>query len=916
MIPLAEDRPDEAGQAGAGADLHEGRDPVGREGLDLGDELHRPGDLFGEEGPGRLRVVRVWGRGGVGVDRHPSPAEGERAEGGTERFGGIGHEGAVEGRGHGEALAGELPGGEEGHGPFDLAARAGEDRLGGGVPVGDDQVEPLLGEGLHDEGERCGHRQHPPPVAVPRRHETAPEAREVMEGPLVEPPGGAEGGQFAVAVAGRRVRREAEGLQEPERAEAHRADGGLGHVGGAELLFLPLPFAGRERRGGIDPVGEADAVRSGEIPVGRGKGLEELGEGAGEIPEHPGVLGTLAGEEDGELSRPAAGGVEGAVRGLPRPFRVCPEQLQGVGCKSGDIGPVPLHHEGEAAGVGGVECRAGRGSPVTHSAPGEVGRERRQGALHLCRRGGGEGDHLDRPVPVGTFPGRPVLFEERVEVGTAEAEGADGGAARPLPGGEPRPFLGGQVEGGPASRHLREGGGDLDGGGDDPVVEGEGRLDEPRRAGRRLGVADLGLDRAEGAPGAVRLAVHLAERRDLHRVPHPRPGAVGLHEADALRRHPGPLVGVVKRLCLAGGAGGVDGVAPAVAGGADPPDDRVDPVVVPLRVREPLEDHDPEPLAEDRPVGGGIERSGVPGGGEGRGLAEAHVHEDVVEGVDPAGHHEIGLPRGQLHPGQVEGAEGAGAGSVHDAVGPPQVVLLADPPGDHVAEEAGEGVLLPGDVGVGNPRHHVVGHVVGHAGLFQSLPPAGVAEAGAEGDHELQGAGDPEDDAGPAPVVVALRAVARIPQGLAGGHEPQELGGVDRLQGGRGDVVLQGVERDRREEAAALPVGHVRGLLIGSEVVVGVPVGGGDAGDGVDPLPDIAPECRGVVGPRKEAADADDGERRGRCRRDAVRSRVLSGHPRYSLSCSRGRGAARRSSGGRSTPWFLRRRARFRKAAP
>ncbi len=52
---------------------------------------------------------------------------------------------------------------------------------------------------------------------------------------------------------------------------------------------------------------------------------------------------------------------------------------------------------------------------------------------------------------------------------------------------------------------------------------------------------------------------------------------------------------------------------------------------------------------------------------------------------------------------EVEGAERAGAGGVDDAVGAAQVEAVGDPAGDDVAQQAGERVLLPADVGRGDP---------------------------------------------------------------------------------------------------------------------------------------------------------------------------------------------------------------------
>ena len=497
-----------------------------------------------------------------------------------------------------------------------------------------------------------------------------------------------------------------------------------------------------------------------------------------------------------------------------------------------------------------------------------------------------------------------------MEVGAAKPEGADGGAAGNGAGCEPRPLFSRQVKRRPVSGQLLQGVGHLDGGRDHFVVEGEGRLDEPRSAGRRLSVPDLGLDRTEGAPGSFRLTIYLAKGADLHRVPHFGSGTVSLNQTDTFRRNPGPLTGVKDRLLLTSRTGSVDGISPAVAGGADAADNGVDSVPVPLRIGQPLDNHDAEALAESRAVRVGVERFRITAGRECRGFAETHIHEDVIERVDTAGDHHVRLARGQLHAGKVEGAERAGAGGIHDAVGPSQIILLADPAGDHVAEKPGKGVFLPGNIGVGDPLYHVFGYGIFHSGVFQRRSPEGVAEASSQGNHQLHGAGYTEDDAGPAPVIGALRSVSGIPQCLTGSHKSQELGGVDGFQDVGGDVEFQWIKRDRREEAAAVAIGQVGSFLVMGVIIRDLPVGRGDLGNGVDPLANVRPIGGRISSLREKTADTDNGQwwycgRDGRSMiewLDFVRFHGKYGHPKYSLICSMGRGSARKTSVGRVTP--------------
>ena len=84
-----------------------------------------------------------------------------------------------------------------------------------------------------------------------------------------------------------------------------------------------------------------------------------------------------------------------------------------------------------------------------------------------------------------------------------------------------------------------------------------------------------------------------------------------------------------------------------------------------------------------------VEWPGVSGWRESRRLAEADVHEDVVKGVDPAGHDQS-AGRLKLHRGEMNGRQRARAGGVNDAIGAAEIEAVGDPPGDDVARAAPE----------------------------------------------------------------------------------------------------------------------------------------------------------------------------------------------------------------------------------
>ena len=167
------------------------------------------------------------------------------------------------------------------------------------------------------------------------------------------------------------------------------------------------------------------------------------------------------------------------------------------------------------------------------------------------------------------------------------------------------------------------------------------RLHGTERAPRRAGGVSPLICGNSGLTPAARL-VHLGEGRDLGRVADAGAGAVRFHQFDRVRRHVREAIGVQYRLFLAFRARGIDRVTLAVAGRTDSLEYRVDGVAVALGIGQTLEYDDADAFAENGAVAVGIEGLRVAAGREGRGLAEAHEHEDVVEGVDAAGNDDIG----------------------------------------------------------------------------------------------------------------------------------------------------------------------------------------------------------------------------------------------------------------------------------
>ena len=71
-----------------------------------------------------------------------------------------------------------------------------------------------------------------------------------------------------------------------------------------------------------------------------------------------------------------------------------------------------------------------------------------------------------------------------------------------------------------------------------------------------------------------------------------------------------------------------------------------------------------------------------------------------------------------------------------------------------------------------------------------------VTEARSQRDNKFKSTGHTENYAHTAAVIGAISSVTGITESLAGRHKPKELGGVDSLQGSRGNVEFHRVKRD------------------------------------------------------------------------------------------------------------------------
>ncbi len=648
-------------------------------------------------------------------------------------------------------------------------------------------------------------------------------------------PAAAERDQFAVAVAAGQVGVNAEGAEQLVHGESGHAEGRLGHAGVGDGAALALGFGAAE--GGR---GEHDRRQVAE----RLEVVAEAGEGDEQVGQHAGGLAALAGEEEGDLARLLARRHEDTGGRVER---------AGVAELGGQIVEVggDQRHLDRAAGAGHGPGQVAEAPRVPGAV---VGRQELGEVVHLLGRpgliGAAEDEQLGRPLfePVLGLGAAVVGAEHRVEVGATEAEGAD---ARESLGGRrvPGPGFGVEEEGALVAVPVAVGLVELAGGGADAAVQRPGDLDDPGQAGGALGVADLGLDRAQGAGagGGARLGEHLGQCGQLGAVAHDGPGAVGLDQPDLGGRDAGHAVGALQRSSLPLGAGGGEAQAAAVARARDGLDHGVHPVAVALGVGQALEHHAGHAFAQGDAVGLGVEGAAVAARRQGVDRCEEEEVLQAVVHVGPAAQNHVAGLGAQLLAGHVEGREGGGAGGIDGVVGPAQVQAVGDAPGDHIGEHPGKGVLVERrEVGV------EFGGEGPEVGLVQRPEAVGPGQVGTR-----FGA---EDDRGALPVELA-GAVAGVGEGAGRHFQGQELGRVDGRERRGRDAVGEGVEGHVGEEPAPLGGSPVTGALgDGGGVVVdaGIPAFGRDLGDGVDAGDDVGPVAVGVARLGEDARHADD----------------------------------------------------------
>jgi hypothetical protein len=417
-------------------------------------------------------------------------------------------------------------------------------------------------------------------------------------------------------------------------------------------------------------------------------------------------------------------------------------------------------------------------------------------------------------------------------VGAAEPERAHRGAPRRavlirLPGLE----RGIDEEGARREVDLRIGPLEVQARRDLSPLERQRRLDEAGDPGRRSEVADVGLDRAEGARSRLlRLPEGAPEGRYLDGVAERRAGAVALDEADGLRGAPGPRLGGGDDRRLAGDRGrGEAHLAGAVVVDRRAEDDGMDGIAVGARVRQPLQHHDPDAAPPHRAVGAGVEGAAEPAGRFDASLLVEITRPLRCPQRRAAGERQVALAGEQRLTGEMDRHQRGRAGRLHVDARAAQVELVGDA-GGQVVEAVAERRLMCTD-GCQQPgvRQQVAQEI------------AGGADPGVDADRPREPAG------------IVSRALER----LVGALQEEPLLGIDQLGLARRIVEKRGVELllaldhpTRRNIARVAQQAGVDPL--------GQQLRGREARDGVTSGAQVLPELLDVAGSREAARHADD----------------------------------------------------------
>ena len=421
------------------------------------------------------------------------------------------------------------------------------------------------------------------------------------------------------------------------------------------------------------------------------------------------------------------------------------------------------------------------------------------------------------------------------------------------------------------------------------MVQRERDLDQSCGASGRLSVTDLRLHRTERAP---RMAVLFRRPEDrcepacLSGITGLRRRAVRLDQLDRSRAVVGFLICSAKCLGLTFGPRRVDTGALSVRRRTEPTNDRIDLVTVALSIFEAAQREHAHTFTDERTISFLGERPAIPSRGERGRLREAHVHQDVVEGVDTPRDHHVTVTQIQFVQSRLQRGDRARTRRVGDKVRAAEIESVRDPPSDHVTEQSRKRAFLPRLVVVFDPLDDLLNPAFRQPGLAQRIPPERVVQPGAHLHNELRRRRYAQDHAGATQVRI-IREFPRIDKNPLRCDQGEELGSVGRRDRRWRHPELHRIERHRVEVSTPLRVRHIRSSRVRIVVVLDQPGVRRYVSQAVSRGNDIAPEADQVLTPCEQGAHSDDSNRRG------------GGHL---LSQRRGRGEYVRSAAPRGTP--------------
>ncbi len=213
--------------------------------------------------------------------------------------------------------------------------------------------------------------------------------------------------------------------------------------------------------------------------------------------------------------------------------------------------------------------------------------------------------------------------------------------------------------------------------------------------------------------------------------------------------------------------------------------------------------------------------------------------------IGSAAEHHVAAPPDQFLARDVEGGERGGARRVDGVVRAAEVEAVGDPPGDHVDQRTGEGVL--------GQRWQLLVEFGGNRAEVTRQHGPQCCRAG-----QVTACFGTEHDAGAGPVEAAL-GIARVGQGPRRHLQGEQLHRFDRRQRGRRNAEAQRVERYFRQEAAPFRRRPRTTATAALRVVRRrIPAVRGYLGDRVDVADDVRPEGVQVRRAREHPGHAHD----------------------------------------------------------